>query len=220
MKKLIAIMIILFIIFISMLIYRNNEKEAEVKIDEIKQIESYIEKIYGWREVTDEALPTFQDINNANENWLWGTVRENIEDYEIDYEKIENTGKELFGEKFTKEYPKEGNKFITYNQENGKYQLKEIMLDAIKDSFLIEKIEKKENEYTVEIIEYLIDYTNADNNRVTINNLKDEKIFELVEEEATETNIKKLIKESKEKFSKKRIILEKNDNNIFIKSVE
>ena len=78
MKKMIVTIIILLIIFISMIIYRNSEKEAEIKIDEVNKIESYMEKIYGWKEVTEEALPEFNDINSANQKWIWGIVRENL----------------------------------------------------------------------------------------------------------------------------------------------
>ena len=220
MRKMLAIIIVLLIIFISMLIYRNSEKESEVKIDEVNKIENYIEKIYGWKEVTNVALPEFSDINNADEKWLWGTVRENIDDYEIEYEKIENIAKELFGKKFVKEYPKEGTEFIMFDEQTKKYNVKEINLDAIKDSFLLNKIEKNKIGYEVEILEYLVDYTNSDNGKIIIKNLKEEIIYELTQEEATEGNIKKVVKENTNKFEKKRILLEKENEMIFIIKVE
>ena len=220
MRKMLAIIIVLLIIFISMLIYRNSEKESEVKIDEVNKIENYIEKIYGWKEVTNVALPEFSDINNADEKWLWGTVRENIDDYEIEYEKIENIAKELFGKKFVKEYPKEGTEFIMFDEQTKKYNVKEINLDAIKDSFLLNKIEKNKIGYEVEILEYLVDYTNSDNGKIIIKNLKKEIIYELTQEEATEGNIKKVVKENTNKFEKKRILLEKENEMIFIIKVE
>ena len=49
MKKMLATILVLLIIFIGMLIYRTSEKEAEIKIDEINKIENYIKKIYGWK---------------------------------------------------------------------------------------------------------------------------------------------------------------------------
>ena len=145
MKKMLITILVLLIIFIGMVIYRNSEKEAEVKVDEINQIEKYLEKIYCWKEVTNQALPEFNDINNADEKWIWGTLRENINENEIEYETIENTEKELFGKNYTKEYPKEGTEFITYDENSGKYKIKEINLDAIKDAFLINKIEKNQD---------------------------------------------------------------------------
>lgn len=220
MKKMIATIIVLLIIFIGMLIYRTSEKEAEIKVDEVNKIEDYMEKIYGWKEVTGEALPEFSDINAAEEKWLWGMVRKNIEDYEIDYEKIENTAKELYGENLKKEYPKEGGEFIFYNEQNAKYEIKEITLDAIKDTFFLNKIDKSKDGYTAEIVEYLVDYTNSDEGKIIIKNFNEETIYELTEEEATEGNTKKIVKENLEKFTKKQVTLEKEGERIVIKKVE
>ena len=35
-----------------------------------------------WKEVTEEALPTFKEINQAPEKWIWEAVKKNIEKYE------------------------------------------------------------------------------------------------------------------------------------------
>lgn len=220
MKKMIVTIIILFIIFISMVIYRNSEKEAEIKVDEVNKIENYIEKIYGWKEVTNDALPEFSDINSVDEKWIWAIVRENLEDNEVQYEKIPEKAKEIYGNKFNKQFPKQGNEFISYNEETQKYNINQITLDAISDVYLLNKIERENNGYKVEIVEYLIDYTNVENGKVEIKNLKDEKIYELKEEEATEGNVAKVVKENMDKFSKKKVILEKEDGRIIVKKVE
>ena len=220
MKKMIVTIIILFIIFISMVIYRNSQKEAEIKVDEVNKIENYIEKIYGWKEITNEALPEFTDINNVDEKWLWAIIRENIEDNEIQYEEINKKAKEIYGDKFNKEFPKQGNEFISYNEETQKYNINQITLDAISDVYLLNKIERENNGYKVEIVEYLIDYTNVENGKVEIKNLKDEKIYELKEEEATAGNVKKVVKENIGKFSKKKVYLEKEDERIVVKKIE
>lgn len=220
MKKMLVTILILLIVFIGMLIFRTSENEKEIKIDEINKIESYIKKIYGWKEVTDDALPEFDDINNANEKWLWGILRENIDDSEIDYSKIENTTKEIYGKNFTKEYPKEGTEFIFYDKEKEKYIVKETTLDAVNDLFLINKIEKNKNIYDVEIAEYLVDYTNSDSGKIKIKNTNEEEIYELTEEEATDGNIKKVVKENMDRFTKKQIELEKENESIYVKKVE
>lgn len=220
MKKMIVTIIILLIIFVSMVIYKDIEKKSEVKIDEVNQIEEYMKKIYGWKEVTNEALPEFDDINNADEKWIWGTVRENIDDYEIEYNKIEETIKELYGKEFKKQYPKEGTEFISYDSESQKYQIKEINLDAMKDSYLLNMIEKNSDGYTIEIIEYLIDYTDSENGKIFIKNLNNENIYELKEDQVVESNLKKLIKQDISKFSKKRITLEKEEEKLVIRKVE
>lgn len=220
MKKMLVTILILLIVFIGMLIFRTSENETEIKIDEINKIESYIKKIYGWKEVTDDALPEFDDINNANEKWLWGILRENIDDSEIDYSKIENTTKEIYGKNFTKEYPKEGTEFIFYDKEKEKYIVKETTLDAVNDLFLINKIEKNKNIYDVEIAEYLVDYTNSDSGKIKIKNTNEEEIYELTEEEATDGNIQKVVKENMDRFTKKQIELEKENESIYVKKVE
>ena len=54
-------------------------------------MEEYISKIYMWKEITKEALPTFENINNANELWLWEVIKKNLETYETTYEEIQHT---------------------------------------------------------------------------------------------------------------------------------
>lgn len=220
MKKMIVTIIILFIIFISMVIYRNIEKESELKVDEVNKIENYIEKIYGWKEITKEALPTFLNINDADEKWIWAIVRENLHEFEVQYDKIGEEAKELYGDEFNKQFPKEGNEFIAYDDETKTYKINEITLDAVSDSYLLSKIEKEKTGYKVEIIEYLVDYTNSEEGKVEIQNLNGDKIYELTEEEATEGNIKKVVKENTDKFDKKKIELENTNGNIVVKKIE
>lgn len=114
MKKMFIIIIVLAIIFVGMVFYKNNaiNSKNSVNVSEIDNIEEYISKIYMWREVTNEALPEFDNINNANELWIWEAVKKNLEEYELSYENIEEKAKELFGDEFTKEFPKERNRII------------------------------------------------------------------------------------------------------------
>ena len=69
MKKMLVIIVILAMILVSMIIYKNIaiNKNKSVNVQEVEQIEEYISKIYMWKEITKEALPTFENINNANE---------------------------------------------------------------------------------------------------------------------------------------------------------
>ena len=220
MKKMIVTIIILFIIFISMVIYRNAEKENELKVDEVNKIEEYIEKIYGWKEITNEALPEFDDINNADEKWIWNSIRENLSDFEVEYNQIESKIKELYGNNLSKQYPKEGTEFIKYDEESNKYKINGILLDAVKDSYLLNKIDKNTKGYTVEIVEYLVDYTNEDEGKIIIKDLNEKIIKELTTEEATESNIKKIVKDNIDNLNKKKVTLEKENENIVIKKVE
>lgn len=123
MKRMFIIIIILTMILVGMIIYKKTAVGStnKVNIQEIEKIEEYIAKIYGWKEITKEALPTFQSINDANELWSWEIVKKNLEEYTISYEKIQSKAKELFGEEFTKQFPKEGNEIIGYDEETGEY---------------------------------------------------------------------------------------------------
>ena len=75
MKKLLAIICILLVIFIGMFIYKNNVNQNNVTVSEVKKIEEYISKIYMWQEITGEALPKFDDINDAPDLWVWEVVK-------------------------------------------------------------------------------------------------------------------------------------------------
>ena len=123
MKKMYIIIVILAIIFISMLAYKNMSvgTKNNVNVEEVQKIEEYISKIYMWKEVTNEALPTFEDINQANDLWIWEVVKQNLDEYVVDYDTIQNKAKEIFGQSFSKQFPKEGNETITYDSETGQY---------------------------------------------------------------------------------------------------
>ena len=116
MKKFIVIILILLIIFIGMFVYRQNKitqnKNTEVTVDEINKIETYLQKIYMWKEITNEALPTFQNINEAPDNWIWQVVQKNLEEYALGHDQIQEKAKELFGEDFNKQFPKEGTQYL------------------------------------------------------------------------------------------------------------
>ena len=95
-----------------------------------------------------------------------------------------------------------------------------MQIDAIKDSFYIQKIDKNDNEYIVHIVEYLVDFTDESGNKAIIKNLSEETIKELNQKQATEENITKVVKENISKFNKKKVTLEKQDDNLVIKKVE
>ena len=167
MRKMLIIIGILFVIFISMIIVRNtkvqNNESNNVSIEEIEQIEQKISSVYLWREITEEALPTFDNINNANDKWIWEVVKNNLENYEVTYEEIQEEAKIIFGENFNKELPHEGNSSFEYNKETNRYIATEVEFDQEEDSFLLDNINKTDDGYIVEIVEYLEDYSTEDN---------------------------------------------------------
>lgn len=228
MKKLIAIMVVLATIFVVMIIYKNSaiNSNNNVNIQEINEIETYINKIYMWKEITDEALPCFEDINNANDKWIWEVVKKNLEDYELSYEQIEDKAKELFGHNFKKEFPKQGTEYLFYDEQNDKYYPEGRGLDEKEDSFLLNRIEKTKDGYEVEIIEYLEDYFNLiskEKDIIVIENTKEEKVVEVKSSE--EDKVKEFVKNNIDKFSKKKLILYNDktkeiNKRCFVKSVQ
>lgn len=218
MKKMLVIIVILAMILVSMIIYKNIaiNKNKSVNVQEVEQIEEYISKIYMWKEITKEALPTFENINNANELWVWEVIKKNLETYETTYEEIQQKGKELFGEKFERQIPKEGNDSFYYYKESNKYLATEIVLDEEEDSFLLKDIEKEGEKYKVKIIEYIEDY--SEENKVIIRNLQEEEIGR-VSTSDSETKIKEIVKNNKERFSQKNIEIKKEKDNLVIEKV-
>ena len=226
MRKMIVTIIILLIIFVGMIIYRNMaiSSSNQVSVQEIEQIETYITKIYMWREVTNEALPTFENINEANDMWTWEAVKKNLEEYELSYDQIQEKAKELFGTDFTKEFPKEGTENFTYDEQTGKYYATGMGLDQEEDCFLLNQINPTDTGYEVEIVEYLEDYsqenienTNTQNFQIVIRNLKDEEIGKV--EENQESSSQDIVKNNLDKFTKKIVTLKKEGDNIYVQRV-
>lgn len=228
MKKLIAIIIVLATIFVVMIIYKNSaiNSNNNVNIQEINEIETYVNKIYMWKEITQEALPCFEDINNATAKWIWEVVKKNLEDYELTYEQIQEKAKELFGDDFNKQFPKQGIEYLGYDGQRDKYYPEGRGLDEKEDSFLLNKIEKTKDGYEVEIVEYLEDYSNViskENDIIIIENTKEERVGELKSSE--EDKVKELIKNNIDKFTKKKLILYSDETKeinkrCFVKSIQ
>lgn len=228
MKKLIVIIVILLLIFVGMYMYKHNKiignQSTEVSIEEINKIETYLQKIYMWREITGDALPVFDDINDAPDVWLWEVVKKNLEEYTLTYEQLQDKAKEIFGEDLQKEFPKEGYEYMEYDEETNTYYAIGSGLDNQEDVFLLDKIQKQDNGYTVQIVEYLEDYsegyeTSDGAYNIQIKNLKDEIIGEVNSEES-ETNIQQVVKDNINRFTKKEVNLKTDENgSIYVTSV-
>lgn len=204
-----------------MVIYRNvkvqNNESNNVSIEEIQKIEEKISSVYMWKEVTGEAIPKFQDINSADEKWIWEVVKNNLENYEVTYEEIEEEAKLIFGDSFNKEFPKEGNSSFEYNSNTNKYTATEVELDQEEDSFLLDNITKTDTGYEVEIIEYLEDYSEEES--VIVKNTNNEEIGRVSISES-ETNMQDIVKNNKDRFTKKKVYLVKENDNLNIQKVE
>lgn len=219
MKKMIIIIIILAIILISMIIYKNVATGTinQVNVQEIQKIEESISIIYLWKEVAQESLPIFEDINNANELWIWEVIKKNLEQYEVSYEEIQSKSKEIFGEEFYKKFPIDGNSSFEYDEEINKYYSTETRLDQMEDVFILNQIEKTKEGYNVEIIEYLQDYSNED--KVIVRNLEQEELGQ-VSINDSETKMQEIVKNNIGRFSKKRVYFKVQKNNLIVQKVE
>ena len=216
-KKLIAIICILLTIFLSLLIYRKQEQQSKnITAQEVEKIQEYITQIYMWKEITQQALPTFESINDAPEKWIWEVVKKNIDNYDtITYEQIQEKAKEIFSDNLTKEFPKEGNDSFIYNQETQSYEPTNIQLDSDNDTFIINKIEKTKEGYKIEIVEYIEDYSEEQIDieseeekefTIHIKNTQGEEITSVKNTEG-HTKIIEEVKANIDKFSKKNIQL-------------
>lgn len=227
MKKLLAIICILLVIFIGMYINKNKLTQNMVTATEVENVQEYISKIYMWKEVTEEALPKFDNINDAPDVWTWEVVKKNLDNYEATYEEIEQKAIQLFGKQFTKQFPEEGTEYIQYNDELGKYLTSGIGLDALDDCFLIKNIKKTKSGYEVEIVEYLEDYENSfgvedesEIYEIYIKNLNQDTIATMKNNEAENKSVE-IVKENLDKFTTKTVNLVKDsDGNIYVQSVK
>lgn len=225
MKKLFAIIGVLLLIFIFLLIYRINLKNNRINIQDVEKIQQYISKIYMWKEVTGEALPKFDNVNDAPNLWIWEVVKRNFEDYEISYDDIEDKATEIFGSNIDMKFIDQDLDYIEYDTKTSKYINTGFALDTIDDSFIIKDIKKTREGYEVDIIEYLEDYgqKDLDENRdfdINIENLNND-IVEVVKESESESRIIDIVKENSSKFSMKSINLIKDPSgSLVIESVE
>ena len=227
MKKLVAIICILLVIFVGMYVNRSKSNQNLITATEVEKVEEYISKIYMWKEITGEALPKFDNINDAPDVWTWEVVKKDLENYELTKDEIQNKATELFGNQFKKEFPQEGTEYMQYDEKLGKYISTGIELDTLDDCFYIKNIRKTKDGYEVEIAEYLEDYVNSlgveDENEIYeiyIKNLNEETIANVKNTEG-ETKTIDVVKENLDKFTTKTVNLKKNLNgNIYVESVK
>lgn len=227
MKKLVAIICILLVIFVGMYVNRSKSNQNLITATEVEKVEEYISKIYMWKEITGDALPKFDNINDAPDVWTWEVVKKDLENYELTKDEIQNKATELFGNQFKKQFPQEGTEYMQYDEKLGKYISTGIELDTLDDCFYIKNIRKTKDGYEVEIAEYLEDYVNSlgveDENEIYeiyIKNLNEEIIANVKNTEG-ETKIIEVVKENLDKFTTKTVNLKKNSNgNIYVESVK
>ena len=216
MKKFIIIILVLVLLFIGIIVSKNVvAKVNQIGIKEIEEIENYINQIYLEKEIVGESIPCFENINEANEKWIWEVVKKNLEDDKITYEKLQGKAKELLGENFSKELPKEGTEYLIYNKEENYYEAIPSEMDNKGSTFLLNKIERVSNGFEVEIIEYLEDYSEMD--YIIIQNLDQEEISKA--SSSKEEEVIEIVKRNIDKFTKKKILLKYKDEKLSVQKV-
>ena len=129
----------------------------------------------------------------------------------------EEEAKLIFGDSFNKEFPKEGNSSFEYNSKNNKYVATEVEFDQEEDSFLLDNITKIDKGYEVEIIEYLEDYSEEES--VIVKNTNNEEIGRVSISES-ETAMQDIVKNNKDRFTKKKVYLVLENDNLNLQKVE
>lgn len=111
--KLLIVIVILIIIagVLYKLAFSNKDEKPK---EDFSGVTSYIADIYG----TTFLIPEFDDINNADENWLWENVNQyvwnhddeyhekNEQEYGYTYDDVSKIVKTLYGDNLEKKFPK------------------------------------------------------------------------------------------------------------------
>jgi len=141
----------------------KTELEGKIDIDLQEQkfkekIKMYISKIYFG---TDTYMPEFNNINLANEQWIWECAYRNLVNFEELYaamtvtkEDVEMSARQLFGNDLQKEFPKEGLEFwLEPEGDEYFYKAAGIELDFYND-YEILSYKKSDKDIIVNIVEY------------------------------------------------------------------
>lgn len=131
----------------------NNE---EYSINDVIQINNYLKKIYSYYENT---IPEFDDINLADENWLWSVSYFYKEYNDIPYNIVSENADDLFGMYLNKKLPKSNINVASYDSNADTFSTFGRGGPVIWPMYAITEINKKSLEYEVKIIEYKIDRT-------------------------------------------------------------
>ncbi len=89
----------------------------------MKKWKNIFQKYICGKEITGEALPKFDNINDAPDVWTWEVVKKDLENYELTKNEIQNKATELFGNQFKKQFPQEGTEYMQYDEKLGKIHI-------------------------------------------------------------------------------------------------
>ena len=177
MKKYLKLLIIVILIcVIGILIYKFivNKQNKTISQD-FSNLKNYIYDIYG----KTFLIPEFDDINNADEEWLWENINQyvwhhndeykekNEEEYGYTYEEISKIAKIIYGDNLKKSFPK-GAVSMRYNTYRDLYGPTSFETPSYND-YKIDSIKQNGTIYTVSIYDYTISNYNSDD-QISLNN--------------------------------------------------
>lgn len=192
------------------------DKKEEVSSLEKATLEGYVEKIYKYGEIVN--IPTFENINNADEEWLWVIAFKECENTEmVTKSELVAKAKELFGTSFNKQ-PKEDSVFgADWNEEMQYYEGKAHGLMAEDETrYIVKSVEKDQNRFKVEIVEYVLNVSEIikgeENAKVQIKN------GDTVVATVSENEDKEYVKENSEMFTSRILEIEETNGKLHIVS--
>jgi hypothetical protein len=159
-KIIVIIITIALIAFCTFRFIKNNPTKEDS--NSYNDLENYISIIYG----KTFLIPEFDNINDADEDWLWENVNQylwyyndkyeekNSVAYGYTYDEISEIVNELYGDNLTKEFPT-GAKAMRYNIFNNMYGPTAYGLENYYD-YKIDSIKQEENVYTVSLYDYTV----------------------------------------------------------------
>ena len=159
--KLLIVIAILGILAFVMYKFAFSKKPAYQK-DYFSEIQKYIKDIYG----TTFLIPEFDDINDAEENWLWENINQyvwnhndeyheqNEQEYGYTYNDVSKIAKTLYGDSLKKHFPK-GSVSMRYNSYRDLYGPTAFGIQNYFD-YKIEKINKEGNTFIVSLYDYTV----------------------------------------------------------------
>ena len=218
-KFLIGLIILILIISISFIFIKQNKNEKLTETEN-KEISTYIKDIYN----IHYSIPEFNNINEADEFWLWDNINQYLSNHEefeerniqgnYTYKEISNFAKTLYGKNFTLKVPIQ-NPAMIYYENSDTYGIPSYTVNSFKEC-QIESIEKKDNLYIVNIIDYTISFnkpfdSTSEDKKIyfynstdyNLNSNSSDIIFELSELK----NYKDKILKNKNKFTSKTLTL-------------
>lgn len=203
----------------------ETSQNTELTNEEKSKIENYLNKVCNWN--SGIRLPEFDNINNANKEWIYSHIDREKYEYYISEKELQNELKEMFGKDLIiniKSDITNNNNIIMpkYDIDYKKYSLPAFSGD-INFEYCINYISKDSDCYIANIIEYSIQRDMDRNPDIDsaiysyINN-QWEKVFEINEND--KENIEKIIKNNN-KFQAYNLFLKRDiNNNIYVYKIE